>query len=65
MGSCNLTYSGLTGQGELNAEMDDSDNTEKLYRLLCDRWEDKFSIDITEDLIDIIQHSWAANNVAI
>lgn len=63
MGSSNLTYSGLTGQGELNAEMDDSDNAEKLYQWFCDRWEDKFSIDITEDLIDIIQHSWAANNV--
>ncbi|MCQ2257284.1 MAG: SNF2-related protein [Bacteroidaceae bacterium] len=62
MGSSNLTYSGLTGQGELNAEMDDSDNAEKLYQWFCDRWEDKFSIDITEDLIDIIQNSWAANN---
>ena len=30
MGSSNLTYSGLTGQGELNAEMDDSGNAEFL-----------------------------------
>ncbi len=60
MGSSNLTYSGLTGQGELNAEMDDSGNAEYLAQWFNDRWEDKFSIDITEDLIDVIENSWAS-----
>lgn len=61
MGSSNLTYSGLTGQGELNAEMDDQNNVERLDRWFNDRWEDRYSIDISEDLIDVINDSWASN----
>lgn len=59
MGSSNLTYSGLTRQGELNAEFGDSDSTEKLARWFDDQWEDKFCLDITKELIDIIDNSWA------
>ena len=60
MGSSNLTYSGLTGQGELNAEMDDTGNAEFLDNWFNDRWNDQFSIDITEDLIEVINNSWAS-----
>lgn len=63
MGSSNLTYSGLTGQGELNAEMDDSDNAEKLAQWFNDRWEDKFAIDISDELVEVIENSWASENV--
>lgn len=59
MGSSNLTYSGLTKQGELNAEFGDSDSAEKLSRWFDDRWDDKFCLDITKELIDIIDNSWA------
>ena len=59
MGSSNLTYSGLTKQGELNAEFGDSDSAEKLSRWFDDRWEDRFCIDITKELIEIIDNSWA------
>ena len=59
MGSSNLTYSGLTRQGELNAEFGDSDSAEKLARWFDDQWEDKFCLDITKELIDIIDNSWA------
>lgn len=59
MGSSNLTYSGLTKQGELNAEFGDSDSAEKLSKWFDDRWEDKFCLDITKELIDIIDNSWA------
>ena len=59
MGSSNLTYSGLTKQGELNAEFGDSDSAEKFSRWFDDRWEDKFCLDITKELIDIIDNSWA------
>lgn len=59
MGSSNLTYSGLTKQGELNAEFGDSDSAEKLSRWFDDRWEDKFCLDITKELIEIIDNSWA------
>lgn len=62
MGSSNLTYSGLTGQGELNAEMDDTGNAETLSQWFNDRWEDKFSIDITDELVEVIQNSWASGD---
>lgn len=59
MGSSNLTYSGLTRQGELNAEFADSDSAEKLSEWFDARWNDKFCIDITKELIDAIDNSWA------
>lgn len=60
MGSSNLTYSGLTRQGELNAEFANEDETGKFYNWFCDRWEDKFCIDITKELIEVIDNSWAS-----
>ncbi|MBQ7238206.1 MAG: helicase [Bacteroidales bacterium] len=60
MGSSNLTYSGLTRQGELNAEFADSDSAQKLADWFDDRWNDRFCIDITEELIKAIDESWAS-----
>src|SRR5690554_548385 len=60
MGSSNLTYGGLYGQGELNAGFSDSDHAEKLSDWFDDRWEDRFSLDITDELADIIDNSWAS-----
>jgi len=61
MGSSNLTFPGLTKQGELDAAFDDTDNAQKLSSWFEDRWNDKFCIDITEELIDAILNSWASN----
>lgn len=63
MGSSNLTYSGLTKQGELNAEFGDSDSAQKLSDWFNDRWEDRFCIDITKELIEAIDNSWASEEV--
>lgn len=60
MGSSNLTYAGLTREGELNAEFSDSDSAEKLYNWFEDRWEDRFCLDITDMLIEAIDNSWAS-----
>ena len=60
MGSSNLTYSGLTREGELNAEFADSDSAEKLYGWFEDRWNDRFCLDITDVLIDALDSSWAS-----
>lgn len=60
MGSSNLTYSGLTRQGEINAEFANEDETGKFYGWFEDRWEDKFCIDITKELIEVIDNSWAS-----
>ncbi len=63
MGSSNLTYSGFTGQGELNADFTDSDHVEKLAKWFDERWNEKQCIDITEELIMAIDESWASENV--
>ena len=63
MGSSNLTYSGLTGQGELDVAIDDSDNEKKLARWFDDRWNDRYCIDITQELIEVIDNSWAGEVV--
>jgi superfamily II DNA or RNA helicase len=63
MGSSNLTYSGFTGQGELNADFTDSDHVQKLADWFDDRWNDRFCLDITDELIQAIDESWASENV--
>lgn len=60
MGSSNLTYSGLTRQGELNAEFGDSDQAQKFANWFDDRWNDRFCEDITDELINVIDNSWAS-----
>ena len=61
MGSSNLTYSGLTREGELNAEFADSDSARKLSIWFDNRWNDRYSLDITDVLIKTIETSWASN----
>lgn len=63
LGSSNLTYAGLTKQGELNAEFADSDNAKKLSEWFDDRWNDKFCIDITKELVDVLDSSWASEEI--
>ena len=59
LGSSNLTLSGLSSQGELNVDVLDVDACLKLQRWFEARWDDRYSIDITEELIDILDASWA------
>ena len=59
MGSSNLTYSGLTKQGELDAEFGDRDDGQKFSKWFDARWENRFSLDISDDLAHIIDESWA------
>ncbi len=60
VGSSNLTFSGLSAQGELNVDVPDSDATAKLAHWFEERWEDQWSLDITTELADIIDESWAS-----
>ena len=62
MGSSNLTMGGLSKNGELNAEFADVGDTSVYDKWFNDRWNDRFSMDITEDLVKIIDESWAAEN---
>jgi superfamily II DNA or RNA helicase len=59
LGSSNLTLSGLSKQGELNVDVLDHDATQKLSRWFNDRWEDRWCVDITKELIQVIDESWA------
>ena len=59
LGSSNLTFAGLEGQGELNVDVLDHDATLKLQHWFEDRWKDHYCVDITEELIQIIEESWA------
>ena len=59
LGSSNLTLSGLSHQGELNIDVVDSDSCDKLEDWFEDRWNDRWCMDISKELIEIIEQSWA------
>jgi len=59
LGSSNLTFSGLSEQGELNVDVLDYDACIKLARWFEDRWNDRWCIDISNELVKIIEESWA------
>ena len=59
LGSSNLTLAGLSKQGELNVDVMDHDACDKLATWFRDRWEDRFCVDISKELVDIINESWA------
>lgn len=58
VGSSNLTLSGLMKQGELNVDVVEQDAAIKLSRWFNDRWDDRWAIDITKELIEVIDESW-------
>ncbi len=60
MGSSNLTMAGMQHQGELNIDVLDRDATTKLANWFEDRWNHKLCIDISDELIEIIENSWAS-----
>jgi SNF2 family DNA or RNA helicase len=63
LGSSNLTMSGLSYQGELNVDVLDHDAAQKLAKWFEDRWNDRWCIDISKELIEVIEQSWAREDV--
>ena len=63
VGSSNLTFAGISKQGELNVDVVEGDAAKKLSKWYQDRWEDRWSIDITEELAQIIDESWATEKL--
>lgn len=59
VGSSNLTLAGLAGQGELNVDVVDHDACRKLVGWFEERWGDRWCVDISADLAQIIDESWA------
>jgi hypothetical protein len=62
LGSSNLTFSGLQGQGELNVDVPDNDATTKLKSWFDERWNDQFALDVTDQLIAILDESWVSEH---
>jgi len=59
LGSSNLTLPGLSQQGELNIDVTDYDACQKLAQWFEDRWNDRWCYDISDELVKIIDESWA------
>lgn len=63
VGSSNLTFSGLQGQGELNVDVVEQDAAQKLAAWFEERWNDRWCVDISQQLADIIDESWASEKL--
>jgi SNF2 family DNA or RNA helicase len=59
VGSSNLTLAGLSEQGELNVDVVEQDAARKLQQWFDERWNDFLAIDLTEELAQLIENSWA------
>lgn len=59
LGSSNLTMAGLSKQGELNVDVLDHDACIKLAQWFEDRWADRWCLDISDELVQVIEESWA------
>lgn len=59
LGSSNLTLAGLSMQGELNIDVLDHDACGKLAGWFEDRWNDRWCLDISAELVQVIEESWA------
>jgi SNF2 family DNA or RNA helicase len=65
LGSSNLIYSGLSGQGELNVDIETKEAGEKLIAWFEERWENRRCIDISQSLIEVIEQSWIEQRVTL
>ena len=59
VGSSNLTMQGLARQGELNVDVLDHHATERLSTWFNTRWDDRWALDVSAELADLIEASWA------
>ncbi len=63
LGSSNLTLAGLAKQGELNVDVLEHDACNKLVDWFEERWDDRWCMDISSELADIIDESWAGERL--
>ena len=63
LGSSNLTMAGLRQQGELNVDVLEHPAPQTLQTWFNDRWNDRWSLDISSDLATVIDESWAREAV--
>ncbi|MBC6414884.1 MAG: NgoFVII family restriction endonuclease [Bdellovibrionales bacterium] len=65
LGSSNLTYAGLEKNGELNIDVLDQESCEKLSQWFDEKWLDQFSVDISREIIKLIEESWAGEELLL
>lgn len=58
VGSSNLTFSGLSAQGELNVDVVDGDASKKLADWFTEKWDDRWCVDISNEVINAIEGGW-------
>ncbi len=63
VGSSNLTLAGLSHQGELNVDVVEQDAAKKLQEWFDDRWRDELAFDLTSELAELIETSWARSEL--
>ncbi len=63
VGSSNLTMAGLLRQGELNVDVMEHEATAKLAEWFEARWNDHRCIDISAELAETIEQSWARTDL--
>ena len=63
VGSSNLTLAGLSHQGELNVDVVEQDAAKKLQEWFDDRWSDELSFDLSDELAELIETSWARSDL--
>ncbi len=64
VGSSNLTYAGIAQQGELNVDVVEQDSAQKLLEWFEERWNDPTCIDITLDLLKLLEERcWASEPI--
>ena len=63
LGSSNLTYAGLEKNGELNIDVLDQQPCENLSKWFEDKWQDQFSLDISQEIINLVEESWAGETL--
>lgn len=59
LGSSNFTGAGLFNNLELNIDVADQDPNQKLAQWFEDRWNDRYSLAITKEIIELIEESWS------
>ncbi len=60
VGSSNFTPSGLKVNGELNLLETDEQVATTLFKWFEEQWSDRFTADITQQLIELLEDSWAS-----
>ncbi|HEX8509873.1 MAG TPA: SNF2-related protein, partial [Propionibacteriaceae bacterium] len=59
VGSSNFTGAGLYSNLELNIDVQDKDPNTKLATWFDDRWNDPFSLTVSDEILTLIEQSWA------